>query len=386
MIKYNNVEFVAKTHYGLEELLANELNQLGAKEITIINRAVKFKGNKELLYKSNLWLRTAVNVLVPISSFKIRNQHDLYEKVKQLDWLSYFDNNQTFSIHSSVHSDLFQHTQFPALKAKDAIVDKFREATGTRPSIDTKFADIRINLHISNNLCNISLDSSGKTLNKRGYRVGEIKAPINEVLAAGIIKLTNWQPSSPLFDPMCGSATFSIEAALSANNIAPGLINPKYAFQNWKDYNPELFEKVIIDAKKEKIDAPSKIMASDIDQRVLRNTTKNIFQANLNKKIQLTDYNFFNLKPEKGSTIILNPPYDVRLRSENINQLYRKIGDALKQNCSGCTAWIISSNDEAIKNIGLRPSKKYNLFNGKLPSKLLRFDLYEGSKKSKFNR
>lgn len=383
MIDYNNTEFVAKTLYGLEDCLAKELKELGAENITPINRAVKFTGNKELLYNANLWLRTALTILVPIKTFNIRNQEDLYNKIKLINWTSFFTVNNTFAINTTVKSKLFTHTQFPALKAKDAIVDQFREKFGKRPSIDVSNPEIRINLHISDYQCSISLDSSGKTLNKRGYRVAETRAPINEVLAAGILSLMEWDQKHTLVDPMCGSGTFSIEAALMATNKAPGLISPYFAFQNWKDYDSELLNQLIRKAKLQVEDTKAIIISNDIDRFVCRNTPKNFLKADVNRIIKFSNEDFLKMNFKPGSVIILNPPYDVRLRNSDINDFYKKIGDALKNNCQGCTAWIISSNEEALKFIGLKPSKKYNLFNGKLPAKLLKYELYSGSKKQK---
>lgn len=387
MINYQQHPIIVKTQFGLEHVLANELTKLGATEVTPINRAVSFKGSKELVYKANLWLRTAISVLIPIKVFTIRNQQDLYDQVKQINWSDFFDVEQTFAIHANVHSDLFKHTQFPALKAKDAIVDQFREQTQNRPSIDINDPDIRINLHIGGNKCTLSLDSSGKTLNKRGYRGPGNKAPLNEVLAAGIISLAGWNGNTDLIDPMCGSGTFSCEAAWIAENIAPGLLVPNFAFKSWKDYDSELFMKLVKEAKAAQTNLKRTILANDISDKTLRNTAKNLQKAGLSGKVKISNQNFFEMSIKPGSTIIINPPYDIRLKTDDINDFYAKMGTALKTNCIGSVAWIIAPDEEPLKHIGLRPSKRISLFNGKLPCKLLKYEMYSGSrKKSKQNQ
>ena len=321
MINYDNIEFVAKTQFGLEECLAEELKQIGAKNITPVNRAVTFTGNQEILYKANLWLRTAINVLVPIRSFTIRDQEDLYRKVKNINWDNFFNVNNTFSIRSTVKSSLFNHTQYPALKSKDAIVDQFREKYGKRPSVELDMPDIKINIHITDRKCIVSLDSSGKTLNKRGYRQASVLAPINEVLAAGILKLINWKSDQPLVDPMSGSGTFPIEAALLSKNIAPGLINPEFAFQNWKDFDKSLWSALILDAKEKKNSDVPNITANDIDSDTVFNTTKNIYKAGVGQHVDISNEDFFSMKIPENSVIIINPPYDVRLQKEDISEL-----------------------------------------------------------------
>ncbi len=379
----NNLYLIAKTFKGLEEVLAAEINALGAGDVKILNRAVSFTGDKAMIYKANLHLRTALKILKPIAVFKAKNEVELYKGIYNINWGDFMDVDNTLAIFTVVNSEYFNHTQYVALKAKDALVDQFRSSFGKRPSIDTENPDIHIHLHLSDDECTVLLDSSGDPLNKRGYRVNSTLAPINEVLAAGMILLSKWDANSNFIDPMCGSGTLPIEAALIAYNIPPGIFRKKFAFENWKDFDKDLFEEVYNeDLPKRKFN--HKIIASDISAGAVRIATENAKNAFVQNKIEFITQSFERYTPpEDGGMVIMNPPYGERLKKNDIELFYEKIGNQLKKSFAGYEAWIISSNKEAIKRIGLKPSAKIPLINGALECNFLRFNLYKGSRKKK---
>lgn len=381
-----NLNILVKTLPGLEKPLARELRQLGGREITEIRRGAMCRGDIGFVYKANLWLRTALRIMVELKRFKLRDENHLYKMVGQIPWEDYFDVNKTIAIDATVFSDRFRNSLFVAQKTKDAIVDRFRDREGKRPSVDLKNPDIRINIHIQKHFCTLSLDSSGESLHKRGYRVEVDRAPLSEVLAAGILALMDYQGKGPLIDPMCGSATFLTEAALYASNVPVNVFRKKFSFQNWNHYDPELFQ-TIFDAAlaKENQDLPP-LLGYDIDPRILAKARRNIKNALMEELIKVQKRNFLEW-PEgeevpAGSTLIMNPPYDLKIEAD-IPKLYSGIGDTLKQHFSGCTAWIFTASEEGLKHIGLKPTKKIALKNAKLDSWLVRYDLYEGSKKNK---
>ncbi len=378
----NKFQITVKTSFGLENVLAQELKSLGITELEIGNRVVTFYGDKTLLYQCNLWLRTANRIIVPIRQFHIKNQDDLYHKVKNMLWEDIFDINQTFAIDSTVFSKLFNHTKYAAFKTKDAIVDRFRDKFGKRPNVDTQDPDIRINLHIDqNNQCTISLDSSGNPLFKRGYRDSRSIAPIKEDLAAGLILLSGWDKKSTFLDLFCGSGTLLIEATMIAHNIAPNLKREEFGFFNWKNFDKQLFNKVKEEAIEQEVNFDKKIIGIDIDGRVMGMCRANIHSAGLTDKIELhkKDFKDFKAPTEKG-IIVSNPPYGERI-GEKVDDLYKAFGDTLKTQYSGWNAWIISSNEEALKNVGLKPSQKIKLFNGSLECKFMKYEMYQGTKK-----
>jgi putative N6-adenine-specific DNA methylase len=375
-------KIIAKTSYGLEDVLIEELKQLGVNEYEKGNRAVTFYGNKEILYKANLWLRTASKLIVPFKEFSIKSDAELYQKVKALDWENIFDVNQTFAIDSTVFSPLYNHTKYAALKAKDAIADRFRDKFNKRPNIDTNNPDVRINLHISaDNKCTLSLDSSGDPLFKRGYRDSRSIAPIKEDLAAGLILLSGWDKQSNFIDLMCGSGTLLIEAAMIANNIPPNINRAVFGFMNWKTYDEDLFNLVADEALDEEIDFKFKIIGIDIDGRVMGMSRANISAAGLTDKIELHKKDFVDFDaPQLKGVIISNPPYGERI-GENVDELYKTFGDNLKTRYDGWNAWLISSNMSALKKVGLRPSRKIKLFNGSLECRFMKYEMYKGTKK-----
>jgi putative N6-adenine-specific DNA methylase len=374
-------EMIATTLYGLEEILADELRTLGAQEIEILIRAVKFKGDKAMLYKTNLHLRTALKVLKPFAHFMLRDDIDLYKRIKRIEWEQYLSVDGTLAIEATVNGDFFTHSQFVALKSKDAIVDQFREKYGRRPSIDLENPDLRINIHIRDRSCSVSLDSSGASLGKRGYRQEQSLAPMSEVLAAGIIALSGWDKKCNLIDPMCGSGTLPIEAALIASNTAPGRLRT-FGFEKWKDFDSGLWTSLKKEADNQ-ITVPScKIYGSDIENRSVDISKRNAILAGVEKLIEFKKMDFLHSDEHFNNGIVLmNPPYGERMKElEEIIPFYQEIGTQLKHHYEGCDAWVISGNIEALKFIGLRPSRKIRLFNGPLECKLQKFELYRGKK------
>lgn len=373
----------AKTFFGLEEVLAKELRELGAKEVKIKNRAVEFYGDKGFMYKANYSLRTALRILKPIYSFTAYNEDYFYEKLVEFSFEDYLDYNQTFSIDSTVYSEKFTHSQFMMFKMKDAIVDRFRKKFNERPDVSTKNPDIRFNLQISSQEVTVSLDSSGDALFKRGYRKTRGDAPINEVLAAGMLKLAGWDGKGNFLDPMCGSGTLLIEAAMIAINLPAQFFRTNFSFENWKDFDEELFEQIKEYRIKRIREFSGKIVGYDIDDHVLQSAFENCSFTELNEFIYLKNCNFFETKKDLFPVLIVfNPPYNERISIKE-EEFYKNIGNTLKHNYPNTLAWMISSNVEAIKYIGLKPSQKIKLYNGKLECKFLQFELYEGSKKTK---
>jgi putative N6-adenine-specific DNA methylase len=379
----HDFEMKATTFHGLEDVLVNELMKLGARDIVPFKRGVSFTGDKGFMYKANLCLRTALKVLVPIYSFTANNEHELYEKMKEYEWEELLNVDDTLAINATVNSDEFNHSLYVSQKTKDAICDRFVDKFDVRPNVDLDRPTLRIYVHIFKNQVNVSLDSSGDSLFKRGYRVDIDTAPMKEVLAAGMVLLSNWQPHLPLIDGMCGSGTLGIEAALFANNIPPGVFREEFGFMKWHDYDKELWDKIYESTINRIKDDMPNIISSDIDIVPLEMAKRNGAVAKVDDVIQYEHISFFDLMPTKPhGTILLNPPYDERIKMEDTNAFYKQIGDKLKKDFGGWTCWIISSNMEAIKSIGLHPSKKMTLFNASLECKLLKYEMYSGSKKA----
>lgn len=376
-------DLTAKTLSGLEEVLAKELKSLGATQVTTGKRVVLFRGDQALVYKANYLCRTALRILKPIGVFTVRNEDELYRKVKQIDWTQIFSLRQTFSVSAAVFNSSMTHTLFVSQKTKDAIVDQFREKLGRRPSVNIENPDIHIDVYISKEKCTLSLDSSGHSLHQRGYRIAVDKAPINEVLAAGLIKLSGWQKNSDFFDPMCGSGTIPIEAAMEAMNIPAGYYRKKFAFESWKDFDYTLWNQIKYQADGEIKENNFPIIASDESYKAFKIARNNLRNAKLDQDITLINKPFEKMNPESGKGILVfNPPYGERLEEGDIVALYKHIGDVLKSKFQNYEAWIITSNLEAAKFIGLKPSKKIHLFNGPLESRFLKFEMYAGSKKA----
>ncbi|MBN2669647.1 MAG: class I SAM-dependent RNA methyltransferase [Bacteroidales bacterium] len=378
------IKIIAKTLFGLENVLLKEVKDIGGKDAKILNRAVEFEGNLEILYKANLHLRTALSVIAPIHHFRAQNEKELYKQVYEFPWASWFNLHQTFSVHSVVHSNLFNHTKYVALKTKDAIADHFRSKYNERPNVDPNDADIRIVVHVNQDQFNISLDTSGKALFQRGYKTRMTIAPMNEVLAAGIILQSDWDCKQAFIDPMCGSGTLLIEAAMIASNFAPGLIRRRFTFQNLKNYNAPLWEALKEEAQAQINKEIPEIIGSDISEEAIEIAQENINNAGFSKSIKLyqTDISDFDNKFNEG-ILITNPPYDLRIKSENINLLYTKIGDAFKTNFQGFSCWMFSANLSALKNVGLKHTSRTKLYNGSLEGYLQKYEIYSGSKKAK---
>jgi putative N6-adenine-specific DNA methylase len=368
----------------MEELLAQELRQLGASSIEIGTRNVSFEGDTGFMYKANLCCRTAIKILKPITAFNIFTEEDLYKKIYEMPWENYMDVKGTLAVNATVFSDVFTHSQYISLKTKDAIVDRFRDREGVRPDVDLDHPTLRINVHIDRNICTVSLDSSGESLHKRGYKVESTLAPINEVLAAGIIMLSGWSGQCNFLDPMCGGGTILTEAAMIACNIPPNLNRDEFGFETWPDFDVDLYEKIEEAALKKVRDFPHKIYGFDTDAIALKKAKENIKSANLQDFIEVKQQDFFESEKEsdKPLYIVFNPPYDERISLNDVESFYSSIGNTLKRGYPGTQAWMITSNMEALKFVGLRPSKKIKLFNGKLEAKLVRYEMYEGSRKA----
>lgn len=375
---------VAKTLFGFEDLLANELLKLGAQDIKKGVRNVSFSGDKGFMYKANLGLRTAIKILKPIDSFKVFGEQDLYDKIKKMPWETYLKADGSLAIDATVHSNVFTHSKYVALKCKDAIVDRFREQEGERPNVDLRFPDLKINIHIDKQLCTVSLDSSGESLHRRGYKLATNIAPINEVLAAGLIMLSGWDGQSDFMDPMCGSGTILIEAATIACNIPPNLMRKEFAFERWQDWDVDLFETIEESLLKKTRDFHHKIIGYDKSPSAVKKAKENFKNAHLEEFIHVQHEDFF--KTQKGGDahlhMVFNPPYGERLESLNVEAFYSDIGNTLKRNYPGTNAWFITSNLEGLKYVGLRPSRKIKVFNAKLEASLVKYEIYEGSKKA----
>ena len=378
---------IAKTFQGLEPLLAQELTELGATDIQIGRRMVTFSGDKEMLYRANFCLRTAIRVLKPIKQFKAKSADDVYDAVKAIDWSQYLSPQTTFAVDSVVFSPEFRHSKFVAYKVKDAIADQFRERTGSRPNVSVSNPDIQLHIHISDYDATLALDSSGESLHRRGYRQETVSAPINEVLAAGIILMTGWRGETDFIDPFCGSGTFCIEAALIARGIAPGIFRQSYAFEKWPDFDRELFDRIYNDDSNDR-EFTHHIYGRDNDPKAVGIATRNVKAAGLSKDITIEEKDFriadLGLMNEGGNhqsprpLLVTNPPYGERITSPDLLGLYKTIGQKLKREFAGGEAWILSYREECFEQIGLKPSLKTPLYNGSLECELRKYVLFDG--------
>ncbi len=379
-----NFKMLAKTLYGMESILAEELRALGAGKVREGVRCAFFEGDQGFMYKANLSLRSALRVLKPLETFSIRRPGDLYPRIQEIRWRDYLDPDMTFVVDTVLHSPHFSHSLFVSQKVKDAIADQFRDATGKRPSVSLSSPDLRIHLHLQGDVAHLSLDSSGSSLHRRGYRTDTNKAPLNEVLAAGMLLLSGWRGQSDFLDPMCGSGTLLIEAAMIACNIPANINRQRFGFQAWKDYDPTLFQTIYEASLGRTRDFPYAITGYDKAPSAVRKAEGNIRQAQLSDFIRVEKRDFFQSAKRTQTPLFLmaNPPYGERLPVET-EKFYKQWGDTLKQHYAGTTAWLFTGNLEGLKSVGLRPSKKIKLFNGSIESRLVRYDIYEGSKKAK---
>lgn len=381
MLNNTDLQLVIKTLPGLENVLAREVKMLGGRNVKEMKRAVSATGDLGFVYKANLWLRTAVRIMVVLDNFKIRDENELYKKLKKMPWVDMFDVSKSIVIDATVFSPHYTNSLFIAQRSKDAVADHFREKVNSRPSVSTREPDIRINVHITGNNCTVSLDSSGDSLHKRNYRQRVESAPLNEILAAGLLELSGWDKKSSLIDPMCGSGTILIEAAMMAYNIPPNVFRKNFCFKHWQNYQPDLFE-LIFDKSLEKEQTFSgRIIGFDKSQAALSKAAQNVEAALMDEQIELyqADFTAFDQKdklPTTG-TIVFNPPYNIKMEAD-IPELYKSIGNALKDHFSGYKAWVFSASQEGLKSIHMKAAKKYKLMNAKLDAWLVGFDIFSG--------
>ena len=369
---------IAKTFMGLEPVLANELTQLGAKNVQVGRRMVSFTGDKEMMYRANFQLHTAIRILKPIKHFKALSADDVYEGVKDIDWTEYLSLDKTFAVDSVVFSEEFRHSKFVAYKVKDAIVDQFREKTGNRPNISVSNPDMRLHIHIAEDQCTLCLDSSGESLHRRGYRQESVEAPLNEVLAAGMILMTGWRGETDFIDPMCGSGTLLIEAALIARNMAPGLFRKEFAFEKWPDFDADLFDKIYNDDSQER-EFNHHIYGYDVDIKAVNTARLNVKAAGLTSDITVEEQDFKNFtQPKEKSIMVTNPPYGERISTSDLLGTYKMIGERLKHQFTGNEAWVLSYREECFSQIGLKPSIKIPLFNGSLECEFRKYQMFDG--------
>ena len=377
------MNIVVRTYAGFEDILAREVNHITGITPNIGKRAVYLEGGQKEIYLLNLWCRLALDVLVELHRYRAKNEKELYKGAYQYDWTKEFTLHETFMLNSVVHSTHFNHSKFVALKVKDAIVDQFKKATGKRPNIDRENPDQRFLVRVTQDHVHLLWNTSGEPLYKRGYRSITGVAPINEVLAAGILTFSDWEPKIPLIDPMCGSGTFLCEALIQAQHIAPGLLRPLFGFVKHQSYDHRLWEKLKAEAKKSKNNIQPKLYGYDKLNKLVFATRTHLNQISPNDA-KVKEANFFQLqKPVEKAMLVMNPPYNVRLPQEKIHSFYNDIGSRLKHYWEGCDAWILSGNLEAIKHLGLRPKRKIKLYNGPIETKLVHLPLYKGSKKQK---
>ncbi|MFI2743951.1 class I SAM-dependent RNA methyltransferase [Zhouia sp. PK063] len=382
----NNFKMTAKTLYGFEDILESELKALGAMNIEKGVRSVSFEGDKGFMYKANLCLRTAIKILKPIWYFKVYDEKSLYDNIYKIYWDKYLNASQTLAVDVTLNSRHFTNSQFIALKTKDAIVDRFRNTEGRRPNVDLRHPDLRVHVHIQNEQCIVSLDSSGRSLHQRGYKTKTNIAPINEVLAAGLLLMSGWDGRTDFLDPMCGSGTLLIEAAMIACNIPANINRKEFGFEKWSDFDEDLFDKIVESSLNKTQEFHYKIYGFDKAPSAALKAKDNVKNANLSEYISIENKDFFKSKKpvEEKLHMVFNPPYGERL-SIDMQDFYQSIGDTLKQQYSNTNAWLVTSNMEALKFVGLRPSRKIKVFNAHLESKFVKYEIYEGSKKAKFN-
>ncbi len=378
------MEMLAKTFKGLEDVLADELKSLGAEQIEKQRRAVRFQGDKSLLYRTNIHLRTASRVLVPLLTFEATDADEVYNRAKQLDWQQWMDVQTTFTIDSTVYSEVFRHSKYVTYRVKDAIADYWTEHVGKRPNVNLTSPDLYINVHISGKEVTLSLDSSGESLHKRGYRVGQTQAPLNEALAAGMLLMAGWKGQSDFYDIMCGSGTLLIEAAFIAQNIGPGLFRNSFAFEKWRDFDRDLFEAEYNDDSRER-KFTHHIYGSDSGYYAVQQALKNVRSAGMQRVIDVRQVRLQELHDihADGAMLVINPPYGERLsQDKDVLRLYEDIGKCLKHQFAGATAWILSSNEDALHCIGLKPKKRIRLLNGELDCHFNEYELFSGKHKA----
>lgn len=381
----NNKEYqiLVKTFFGLEEVLENELLNIGANDVKKLNRAVSAIGDLSLVYKCNLLLRTALSVYVKIKSGKVDNNNDLYKLVKSINWDSYFSVDKSIAVEAVTFSKNFKHSKFVEQKTKDGIVDFFREKKGKRPDVNLKQPDVKIYIHISGSNCSIYFNSSGESLYYRGYNKITGKAPLNDVLAAGMVLLSGWDKKSPFYDFMCGCGTIIIEAMMVACNIPPTMRRKSFSFMNWLNYDSLLWSTIFNSAIEKIKNNSAYIIGADIDSVVISYAEKNLDRLYPKHNVTLHNKDFFKINPDDNKgTVIINPPYGMRYSNENIIMFYKNLGKQIKFNYDGYKFWILSSEKQYMKLLGLKPDKKLTLFNGALECSYNKYKIYSGAKKN----
>ncbi len=374
-----------KTFYGLEKVLVEELEELGYKEAIALNRAVQIKGTWKDVYYLNLHLRCAISVLVQIGQFKIRKEDDLYKSCMKIDWTEYFSVDKTFAVKGAVYSDMFRHSRYPFLVVKDAIVDTFRDKLGDRPNVNVKTPQVAFDVYVNRDQVTLSLNTSGAPLFKRGYRDETGEAPLNEVVAAGLIRMSGWDRKSAFFDPFCGSGTLLIEAALLATGLPSQLERQHYAFKNFANYDAEVWQALLDEIPRGLRELPCVIAGSDISAEMVTKARRNLRRLPIGRFVDTRVESFEEaVKPGESGVMISNPPYGERM-GEEIEEMYEEIGNWMKGSMAGFDCWILSSNDAAMKRVGLKPERKFRVFNGDLECTFRKYSIYEGSKKQKFN-
>lgn len=370
-------DMTAKTLQGMEPVLVRELEALGAQDIQSQKRLVSFRGDLALMYKANLHLRTALRVLRPIRSFRAGGEAELYRELQRINWSRYMRVDQTLAVDSVVRSPIFRHSHYVALKAKDAIVDQFRQRKGRRPSVDTRQPDLKVHIHIDRDQVDVALDSSGESLHRRGYRTGGHPAPLNESLAAGLILMSEWSPEHAFTDPMCGSGTLPIEAAWIASNYPPGLHRKHFGFMRWLDFDQDIWRAIVTEAREGIRELPAPILAADHDPRAVDITRRHLQAVGLEGSVEVRKRAFEHLIPPEGpGTLIMNPPYDERMELADAATFYKDIGDRFKAQYKGYRAWVLSGHGQALKRLGLKPDFKIQLLNGAIKCKYHRYDIY----------
>lgn len=374
---------IIKTQSGLEELLAEEVKACGGTEVEILRRGVKCYGDKQVMYRINYICRTALRVLKEIRTFAATNESELYQEIKKIAWEKHITKTQTLAVNATVNNSSMTHSHFVALKTKDAIVDRIRQKLGWRPDVEVNNPGLLVQVHINGKQGTLLFDSSGSSLHKRGYRTKQGSAPINEVLAAGMVMLSGWDQRSPLLDPMCGSGTILCEATMIAHNIPAGYLRKDFGFTHWNDFDPQLWEQIRQEENAKISSQPLELFGYDVNQNTLALADEIIKEAGLDSDITLKQVAFENSNPplEKPGFLITNPPYGERIKKADILAFYKMIGDTLKSRYAGYTAWLITSHMDALKSVGLRTSKKIKLFNGPLECRFVKYEMYSGSRK-----
>jgi putative N6-adenine-specific DNA methylase len=380
-MKENQIKMIAKTFEGFEEVLAREIRDLGGEDIDLLKRAISFTGDLKLLYLANYSCRTALRILMPVSSFRASTEAMLYDGVRAIPWEKWLDFRGKFAVDSVISFSEFTHSGFVSLKAKDAIADRFRDKFGKRPDVSVSDPDLRVNVHLFKDECTVSIDSSGASLHLRGYRRVQTEAPMNEVLAAGLLQLSGWDRKTPFIDPMCGSGTILIEAALLAGNVPSGYYRPLFGFERWKEFDRRLWEQVKRECEEQITEPAVPILGFDRDDKAIEASQSNIEEAGVEEyvKVEKADFNTA-LPPFPQGFMLTNPPYGERIKVDDLKLFYKETGDVLKQKYAGYTAWLLGTDEEALKFIGLRPSRRIKVMNGPLECRLVKFDLYAGKK------